>query len=885
MSQMPRHASLGLVSLLLMAACTTNNTKNTPAEPVELSDNIAWQDQNVRFTVVTDGLFRMEYAPDGKFVDDPSFVATLRRYPKVEAEVQETDQQVTIRTPRACLTYKKGSGPFTRDNLTIESAPELTTKFVWHPGDVQQHNLGGTYRTLDGYDGNRYYAWAHEHLGQGQPLPLEDGLLARDGWTLIDDSNGLLFDADVNDLTSPELPWVKQRQPSAEGQAKATDWYFMAYGHNYKQALGDFTQLAGRIALPPRFSFGYWWSRYWSYSDGEMRQVVSDFERYAIPLDVLVVDMDWHWTEQGLGGWTGYTWNERLFPNPEKFLNFLKQHDLKITLNLHPADGVPAYEDKYAQLATFLGRDPKSTETIRWQSSDKRFMRGWLDMMLLPLQKQGVDFWWLDWQQTLQDDSIPALSNTWWLNYCIFDNQLRTQPDHRPMLYHRWGGLGNHRYQIGFSGDTYSTWASLDYQPYFNSTASNVGYGYWSHDLGGHMFVHADDVLDRELYARWMQLGTFLPVMRSHSTKSANMQKEPWRLGPEYQDVVTAAILQRYELAPYIYTAARQAWETGVSICRPLYYDYPEADEAYDTAFRNEFMLGDQMLIAPITAPMQQGISTLNVWLPAGNDWYEVSTGTLLKGGQTVERSFLLDEYPLYIKAGSIIPTYGRVKNLARCDEEVIVTVYPGATEGEGGFYEDQGNDRDYATSFAITCFKLTTQDSNLSNPSNPTTQVITLSARRGSYDQMPAQRKMSVKVVGAAIPAKVSLDGKEVPFTYEPEKLAVCIDLGTINPSVEHKVEIAYPADMPELNDGLVGQMRRMASTMTAMKFRDAGINYIDGLGQMGSLSEALGYFPDEFAQRITQFRTDYRRLPELLDQQGLSPANKQWFLRSIGQ
>lgn len=854
-------------------ACTQSRTDApAPEESVTLSDNIVWQDQHVRFTVINDGVIRMEYAPDGRFVDDPSFIATVRRYPKVEPIVKETEQQIIICTPRMCLNYQKGSGPFTADNLTIESAPELSTRFTWHPGDVQQCNLGGTYRTLDGYDGDKYYSWQHDKPGQGQPIPLEDGILARDGWTLIDDSKGLLFDGDVNDLASPELPWVRQRE------SEATDWYFMAYGHDYKQALSDYTLFAGRIPLPPRYSFGYWWSRYWSYSDGEMRQVVSDFERYGIPLDVLVVDMDWHWTEEGLGGWTGYTWNSRLFPDPAKFLGFLKDHNLQITLNLHPADGIPAYEDKYAQLAEFLGRDPKSPETIKWQSSDKRFMRGWLDKMLLPLQKQGVDFWWLDWQQQLQDDSIPALSNTWWLNYCVFDNQRRTQPEHRPMLYHRWGGMGNHRYQIGFSGDTYSTWASLDYQPYFNSTASNVGYGYWSHDLGGHMFVHGGDVLDRELYARWMQLGTFLPVMRSHSTKSANMQKEPWRLGPEYQDVVTNAILQRYELAPYIYTAAREAYETGVSICRPLYYDYPEAEEAYAAEFRNEFMLGDQMLIAPITAPMQQGNSMLKVWLPAGNEWYEVSTGTLLKGGQTVERSFLIDEYPVYVKAGSIVPTYGRVRNLAGNDEKVTLTVYPGAAEGSGCLYEDQGNDRDYATQYATTGFSVKT-----SAESSGTRSVLTLNARKGAYEGMPERREMAVRMLGVSIPGQVLLDGKEVSFSYEPSQLALVIELGKTDPNTEHTVEVTFPGNMPSLNNGLVGQMRRLAQTMTQMKFRDAGINYVKGLGEMGSLSEALRYFPDEFSARINQFQQSYATLPALLDAQGMKPADKQWFLQNI--
>lgn len=847
--------------LVTLTACSSPE----PEAVEQLSDNIAYQDSTVRFSVITNGVIRMEYSPEGKFVDDASFIASERLYPISSYSIKEENGILHIITDKMSLSYRLGSGPFDQNNLNIVSSEELSTQFNWHPGDVQQANLGGTYRTLDGYDGNIYWSWSR-NSNVNKPLPLEDGILARDGWTLIDDSKGLLFDH----IGDGDLDWVKSRQENS-----AQDFYFMAYGHDYKRALKDYTTFAGRIPLPPRFTFGYWWSRYWSYSDAEMRKLVNDFEAYGIPLDVLVVDMDWHWTEAGKGGWTGYTWNRRLFPNPKKFLDFLKSRGLKITLNLHPADGVPAYEDKYVQLAEFLGRDPKSTETIKWQSSNRRFMRGWLDKMLKPLEEEGVDFWWLDWQQKLEDDSIPQLSNTWWINYSIFTDQ-ELNADHRPILYHRWGGLGNHRYQIGFSGDTYSTWASLAYQPYFNTTAANVGYGYWSHDIGGHMFSSNNEELDKELYTRWMQLGTFLPVMRSHSTKTPNMKKEPWNLGQPYMPAVTETILQRYRLAPYIYSIAREAYETGVSLCRPLYYDYPEDDRSYSEEFRNEYLFGPNMLVAPIVSPMIDGISTLNIFLPDG-DWYEVSTGTLLKGGQVVERKFLLDEYPLYVKAGSIVPEYGKVKNLEANNNKVTLVVAPtvdDSCESEFSIYEDAGNDKDYATKYATTLVKNTISN-NL--------QTITIEARKGQYDGMPKSREYAISLRGAAIPESVKMNGKAVDFEYDGTLLAVIIELGDIDPNRSYTVEITYPSNALSLNNGLVGKFRRIKNAMTEMKFHDAGINYIEGFGELGSVAEAIEYSNSDFSTLVEKFNANYNRLPELIELQKMKDEDKEWFLKSI--
>ena len=514
----------GVLFSLSLSAATPQNT-------------IAYCDGNVRFSILTDGVIRMEWSPSGTFTDAPSFVAIHRNLPIPEYTVQNKSAVVVISTARMKLKYKKGKGPFTKDNLTITSAKGMLP-FEWTPGTTQKGNLKGTDRTLDGFEGN-HNIYSH------QDMKPEDGLLSTDGWTLIDDSKNFLFD-------DSEWPWVETRE-NKDGQ----DWYFMAYGHDYKAALKDYTAFAGKVPLPPRYAFGYWWSRYWSYSDKEMRQLVDNFHTYNIPLDVLVVDMDWHYTEPGFGGWTGWTWNRRLFPDPAKFLGYLKDNDLKITLNLHPADGVAPYEEKYPEMAQWMGIDTAKHEPIPWVVSDKHFMNGMLNKVLRPMEKQGVDFWWLDWQQWMYDKKVDSLSNTWWINYVFFSDMERNR-DTRPMLYHRWGGLGNHRYQIGFSGDAVISWKSLEFQPYFTNCASNVLYGYWSHDIGGHMFKGGEkEILDPELFTRWMQYGALTPVMRTHSTKNAVLNKELWNFKGDYFEALRNSILFRYQLAPYIYTMAR----------------------------------------------------------------------------------------------------------------------------------------------------------------------------------------------------------------------------------------------------------------------------------------------------------------------------------------
>ena len=815
-------------------------------------DNVAYQDGQVRFTVVTDGVIRLEWHQDGMFTDLPSFVASERDYPEVDFKVRMKGKNVEISTSKMVLTYKTGSGKLTSDNLEIKATDGF---FTWKPGMEQKENLKGTFRTLDGLDGDfQTQTWVSD-MKQGETRQFEDGLLAKDGWTLIDESDNLLFD-------DSEWAWVTERP---EGDCQ--DWYFMAYGHDYKAALKDFTVFAGKMPLPPRFAFGYWWSRYWAYTDKELRTLVDKFRSYDIPLDVLVIDMDWHYTDPGRGGWTGWTWNRSIFPNPEKFMGYLKDNGLKVTVNLHPAEGFDHWEECYPALSESLGRDAADTSRIEWVNSDKEFMTNMFEQVMHPMQKQGVDFWWLDWQQHIFDQKMDKLHNTWWINYCYFGDMERNG-DKRPLLYHRWGGLGNHRYQIGFSGDATITWKSLEFQPYFTSTASNVLYGYWSHDIGGHL----GDSIDPEMYVRWLQYGGFSPIMRTHSSKNGALNKEPWVFASEYTDVIRQSVRQRYEMAPYIYTMARKGYDEGLSLCRPMYYDYSEAPEAY--SFRGQYMFGDDMLIAPVTSPATDGFAEVEVWLPEGS-WYEMHTGAMLQGGRILKRHFALDEYGIYVKAGSVLPFYADdVDNLNGNDESVTVTVFPGA-DGSFRMYEDAGNDKEYASQHAFT---------SIANSWDGAVQTVVISPREGSYEGMPSDRRFKVKVLASAAPAKVEVNGLEVGYEYLDEDLSFIIDVPVNECDAEKIVKITYESDAPALADGFAGLSRRMARSIEALKFR-TGADPIDDLAMMGTINEAILYDHMNAPAYVDAFMNNYRKLPEILERQpNMNKEDIGWFLTHSG-
>lgn len=734
---------------------------------------------NARFTVLTPQLIRMEWSADGQFEDRATLTFVNRETPVPEFKVRESKSKLTITTPVLTLTYLK-NGKFSDKNL--KAVFTLNGKeVVWTPGMENPQNLLGTTRTLDGADGSKLKE------------PMEQGILSRAGWSLIDDSQRHVLTPDGSEWEE----WVEAR-PEGDRQ----DLYLFAYGHDYKQALADYALVAGRAPMPPKYTLGYWWSRYWQYSDNEFVDLVNKLKSMDVPIDVLIVDMDWHETwglrksnspkdEYGQRiGWTGYTWQKELFPSPANFLKWTENEELKVALNLHPASGIQPYEAVYDDFTKEYGWSEKG-KSVPFKIDERKWAEAYFKTVLEPMERDGVDFWWLDWQQWKESKYTPGLSNTFWLNHTFFNHAERQNPGLRPFIYHRWGGLGSHRYPLAFSGDTYATWPMLAYLPYFTATASNVNYGWWGHDIGGHMFHKTQKATDPELYTRWLQYGVFTPIFKTHSTKDPRIERCIWCF-PDHMFLMRDAIRLRYTLAPYIYNAARENYDTGVGMCRPMYYDYPESDKAYETS--EQFMFGNDILATTITQPVDSitGLAPRTIWFPEGA-WFDCATGSMYEGGRTEELHYTLAENPHYAKAGSIIPMNpATVKNLQQPCDTLVLTFIPGG-DGQLRHYEDDGMSQQYKTNYAVT---------TVSKKQEGNTVRVRISPREGSFAGASDSRSYELRFPAVFPPKSVKVNGKELAYsrfpkagewTYDGYTLAPVIYTGTTACDAPVEIELAF--------------------------------------------------------------------------------------------
>lgn len=824
--------------------------------------------ENVRFTILTPNVIRMEYSEQNKFEDHASLLFVNRDLPVPQYTKKEESGKLIIETEALSLEYIIGSGVFDETNLTIDLHTGDMKK-TWYPGLINEGNLRGTMRTLDGFDGD-------SSTYRKKRVQLEEGILSKDGWVLIDDSERPLFD-------DSDWAWVMPRDSNNH-----KDFYFFGYGYNFKKALKDFTAVAGKIALPPRYVFGYWFSRWHPFTEMEFRELVDQFETLNIPLDVLVIDMDWHIT--GLPeffkdgkrtfdqvdqyyGWTGFTWNKSYFPEPKEFLKWTNEKGLKTCLNLHPASGFHPHEEQYEMMARNLNINTDSGKHVPFDIVNKSFAKLYFDSVLHPMEKAGIDFWWLDWQQW-NTTNIPGVNPTFYMNYVHYSDMKRQGK--RPLIYHRWGGLGNHRYQIGFSGDTKITWKSLNYQPYFTATASNVGFGFWGNDVGGfYGNRNSPEMTDPELFARWFQFGIFSPIVKTHATCYEPIKRKIWEYPHEYFLHLRELVQLRYALIPYIYNAARQSYNTGISLCRPMYYDYPRSDNAY--FFKNQYMFGDDMIIHPITYPMgEDSLYTIqNVWLPEGQ-WFEWSSGKILNGEDIYNQPFLETEIPVYVKAGAIVPMQAKGNNASDQIDHLIVNIFPGEY-GELELYEDNGNDNGFETNeYSLANIEFEKSGSEMNIKINPAI---------GKFKGMLTEKSYEIRLVNSFPPKSITINGKTIPFNeaskhncwnYDGQNLTTRIYLPSKSIKRSHGIEIKFIEGDLEL---LQGTKQKLKYAFEFSKFLANHRNFwrqsewndayypSDKVMALATTAIKLNQQPENIVEIITMFNENYKEVIKMIE------------------
>jgi alpha-glucosidase (family GH31 glycosyl hydrolase) len=713
-----------------------------------------------RFTVLTSRLIRLELDPSRTFEDRPSQAFWKRRLDVPEFTVEKSPTKFILQTEHLQLEFDPRATAFTPLTLNIT---QLKSSVVWRPDMEDWGNLGGTNRTLDDATGR---------------IRLEQGLVSRSGFALVEDSKKLVFD---------ESGWIR---PRANPE---TDWYFFGYGNDYLAALQDFTRLAGPMPHLPRWALGNWWSRYWAYTQAELTGLVQEFQEHGVPLSVCIIDMDWHLTQTGnsSNGWTGYTWNEELFPDRVGFLAWLHAQGLKTSLNLHPALGIHPHEAAYPAMAERMGIDPASQQPVGFDIASQQFSAAYFDLLHHPYEQEGVDFWWIDWQQGGQT-RMPGLDPLFWLNHLHWYD-LPRDGNKRPFIFSRWGGLGNHRNAIGFSGDSHCTWDSLAFQPYFTATASNVGYGWWSHDIGGHQ----RGTNDPELYLRWVQYGLFSPILRLHSTCNPWLERRPWGFDAETERHASTAMRLRHQFIPYLYTASWVGHQTSRPLILPMYYLQPEEPAAYECP--QAYSFGSELIAAPFTSPRdpQTGLSRQSVWLPDGL-WYDFWSGEAYKGGWHVVHGGLGD-IPLFAKAGALVPLAEDARwNQPGNPERLHLHAFAGA-DGHYDLYEDDGETQAYLQGvYAITPLRLRQSGQEMQLNIGPTT---------GDPGQLPDQRTWIIHLHGLAECKSVTLNGAAATFTFDP--IAECIEF-TIEGSPAKAIELIISGPLGG-RDRRAEQVRRL--------------------------------------------------------------------------
>jgi LPXTG-motif cell wall-anchored protein len=642
--------------------------------------------------------------------------------------------------------------------------------------------LGGYRRDLDTANGT---------------IDTNPGLLYQDGWALLDDTASALYD--VTDQTITER--------GDHGGDAYQDGYVFGYGDDYLTALEDLATLTGPTALLPSWAYGVWYSEYYDRTASDFTDtLVPAFREHGVPVDVMAIDTDYKSPDK----WNGWEVDTTRFPDMAGLLATLESQGIHNTLNVHPTIG--SNDPKFAQAqATANGAlTPGSGDDYLFDWADPAQLQAYFDLHD-ETQAAGTDIWWLDWccsegsQYSAAGVTPDSFINQQYADYT--DEALGGRGFAFSRAYGSLtaGGYGNpqpvetgpwadKRSTLHFTGDTVSSWPMLQAEVgYTPGESASTGLAAISHDIGGHTggetFPGAEPEstkLADDLYARWVQLGTFQPIDRLHSNHSDRL---PWQYGPAADASATSFLNLRENLLPLTYTLAAEATATGAPITRPLYLEYPQSQEAYAFAGR-EYLYGSDVLVAPATTPGETATTT--VWFPEGSRWVDYFTGEAHEGGTTADITTGLDRMPVFVKEGGIVPT--RSANVFNDSssplDAVTVTVTTGA-DGSFELYEDDGASPTEVQS-ATTALDYTQQETGGS---------LTIAAADGTFEGQVTDRAYTAVFRDVDQPGVVTIDGSAIEssaWSYDAATRTVTVPVASR--SIDQATTVAFAAEAAAL-------------------------------------------------------------------------------------
>ena len=717
-------------------------------------------DGRARFEVITPSLIRLEYAADHRFEDRRTLTTDgrLATRPRFETSVDGRDR--IIRTPRLTLRWRRGS-PFERGSLRVRIGRRTVRP---RPGP-NPAPLGGWRRSLDIVDG---------------PVPLHEGMLSRAGWYLLDDSQTAL-------LTRTGF------RPRPDRAGRYQDLYLFAYGRDYARGLRDLRTLTGAAPLLPRKAFGVWFSRWWPYSDSDWRALVERFRTEGVPLDTISVDTDFKKVHDETGAqlasnavgapggqysWNAWDWNLDLYPDPAAFFRWADEHGIEVGLNIHPSinNRDARFEATNERAGGDLTVDP-DCRIVQADPGGMCMVFDWTKPRHLDayfalheqFERDGTDFWWLDWCCDGTSAEAPGLTPDTWINRHYFERQ-RARGSRWPAFqrigasyqlgFDGNGGTGafaEHRYTIQFTGDTCATWPFLGFASEFTASAASIGLPYVSHDIGTFFSESPQGICDRqlspflapqenelspEMYVRWVQLGAFQPLDRLHSHHG---QRLPWEYPEPVAGIAAEFLRLRGSLVPYLYTLAREAHDRGLPIVRAMYLHWPRRPAAY--RHPTQYTLGRDVLVAPVAAPGDPAEAT--VWFPPGT-WIDWFTGERHRGPGTAQLSVPLERMPVFVRAGGIVPMLPSLDTTpSGALKRLVLTAYRGS--GRLRLYDDAGDGLAYERG----AFSRTT----ISQRRTRGRTVLTIGPARGRL--APARRAYELRLVGVSRPESVTVAGR----------------------------------------------------------------------------------------------------------------------------